>query len=288
MDIERIKQIPIVNFLARLGHAPVRQRGSEVWFRAPYRPERTPSFCVNTEKNLWMDFGTGTGGDIFTLAGEMVQDKDFIAQARFIEEKAGSPLAAMPNCAEPVFHDLPAGLGFENVEVLPLRRFALTGYLAERGIPTNIAVRYCYQLNYRVNGKPYFAVGFPNMTGGYELRNRFFKGCVPPKDVSLVKVRKTPATACNVFEGFMDFLSAMTLSMVKAEDSLVLNSVANIKKAVSCLASYNRIDCYLDRDEAGKRTLETLRRYFGGNVKDYSGLYQGHKDLNDYLKETRK
>ncbi len=49
------------------------------------------------------------------------------------------------------------------------------------------------------------------MAGGYEARSRFFKGCIPPKSVSLVKAKDTTADECLVFEGFMDFLSALTL-----------------------------------------------------------------------------
>ena len=121
---------------------------------------------------------------------------------------------------------------------MPLRYVALTGYLAERGIPFNVASQYCSQLDYFVHKKKYFAIGFKNVAGGYEIRNRLFKGCVPPKDVSLIKVNGTPSEDCNVFEGFMDFLSAVTLGIGKGNDHLVLNSVANTGKAVGHLDGY--------------------------------------------------
>ena len=112
------------------------------------------------------------------------------------------------------------------------------------------------------------------MTGGYEIRSRFFKGCVPPKDVSLVKAEGSPADVCSVFEGFMDFLSAATLGL-ETGDCLVLNSVSNVEKAMKYLDGYGCIDCYLDRDEAGRRTLETLKERYGGRVCDRSALYDG-------------
>ncbi len=70
------------------------------------------------------------------------------------------------------------------------------------------------------------------MAGGYEIRSRYFKGCIPPKSVSLVKANDIPADECIVFEGFMDFLSAVTLGVTGNADCLVLNSVANVEKAV--------------------------------------------------------
>ena len=84
MDIEMIRGIPIEEFLSRLGQEPVRRHGDECWYLSPCREERTPSFHVNTRKGVWHDFGTGHGGDIFTLAGELSGSDGFMAQARFI------------------------------------------------------------------------------------------------------------------------------------------------------------------------------------------------------------
>ena len=285
MDIQDIRRIPLADFLARLGHEPVRRSGNELWYLAPYRGERTPSFRVNVAKQLWYDFGLGKGGDIFTLAGEFLQSGDFIAQAKFIAEAANMTVAGrekptyLPKSTEPVFED---------VEAVPLLRSPLTDYLAERGIPIAIASRYCCRLNYSVRGKRYFAVGFPNMAGGYEARSCFFKGCIPPKDVSLVKEKELPAGECLVFEGFMDFLSAVTLQVTDNADSLVLNSVANVEKAAKLLNGYGRIGCFLDRDEAGQRTLAALVGRYGERVTDRSSLYDGCKDLNEYLQQTTK
>ena len=61
-DIDAMRQISLTDFLAQLGHEPVRRSGNELWYRAPYRSERTPSFRVNVAKRLWYDFGLGKGG----------------------------------------------------------------------------------------------------------------------------------------------------------------------------------------------------------------------------------
>ena len=284
-DIDIVKQIPLADFLARLGHEPVRRSGNELWYRAPYRSERTPSFRVNVAKQLWYDFGLGKGGDIFTLAGEFIRSNDFMAQAKFIAEAASVPFTSIE---QPQFLPKPSEPVFENVEAVPLLRSPLTDYLAERGIPYSIASRHCCRLNYGLHGKRYFAIGFPNLAGGYEIRSRFFKGCVPPKSISLVKAEDTPADVCSVFEGFMDFLSAATLGIGGKGDHLVLNSVANVGKAAGYLDGYGRIDCFLDRDEAGQRTLDALQKRYGGRVADRSSLYDGCKDLNEYLQRTTK
>lgn len=285
-EIDAMRQIPLANFLVRLGHEPVRRSGNELWYRTPYRNERTPSFRVNVAKQLWYDFGTGKGGDIFTLAGEFLGSGGFMEQVKFIAETTNMPMP-VPEGSKPTFLPKPSEPAFEGMETAPLFRSPLTDYLAERGILYGIASRYCCCLNYGVRGKRYFAVGFPNVTGGFEIRSRFFKGCVLPKEVSLVKMESSPADVCCVFEGFMDFLSAVTLGL-ETGDCLVLNSVANVEKAMKHLDGYGRIDCYLDRDEAGRRTLAILQEYYGRRVCDRSALYDGCKDLNEYLQLTTK
>ena len=114
-EIDTIRQMPIADFLARLGHEPVRRSGNELWYIAPYRGERTPSFRVNVAKQLWYDFGLGKGGDIFTLAGEFIGSGDFMEQVKFIAETANMPM--------PVPESLTNRLSFLNRQNLPLREW---------------------------------------------------------------------------------------------------------------------------------------------------------------------
>ncbi len=285
MNIDGIRKIPLADFIARLGHEPCRRSRNELWYRAPYRSERTPSFRVNVEKQLWYDFGLGKGGDIFTLAGEFLQSDDFMAQVKFIAKATNMTVIG---CKKPAYLPKQVEPVFEDVESVPLLRSPLTESLEERGVPYDVASRYCCRLNYGVRGKRYFAVGFPNMAGGYELRSRYFKGCVPPKSISLIKAEDTTADVCSLFEGFMDFLSAVTFGMAKGCDCLVLNSVANVEKAMKYLDGYGRIDCCLDHDEAGRRTLATLKERYGECAFDRSALYNSCKDLNEFLQQTTK
>ena len=75
-----------------------------------------------------------------------------------------------------------------------------------------------------------------------------------------------------------------TLGVTGNADCLVLNSVANVEKAAELLDGYGRIGCFLDRDEAGRRTLDALAKRYGAR----SSLYDGCKDLNEYLQRTTK
>ena len=159
---------------------------------------------------------------------------------------------------------------FTDVEIIPLRNYALLNYLQERGIPIEIATAHCVEVHYRLHDKQYFAVGFPNESGGYEIRNKFFKGSIPPKAVSVIK---NGSPVVNVYEGFMDFLSGLTLGYGRTEDNLVLNSVANVSKAYKHLDCYDQINTWLDNDDAARKCLETLRKRYGEKVTDHSEVY---------------
>ena len=270
-----MREIPIADFLNAMGVRPAKQRGQVLWYSAPYRTERIPSFKVDTVKNVWFDFGTGKGGDLFDLAGAFIGSEDFLLQAAFIVKSRACPLPVMTQSPRNKERE-PA---FEDIWVRPLQDSKLLGYLEERGIDAHVAIPNCEEVRCRVRGKRYYAIGFRNRSGGLELRNRFFKGCIPPKDISL---KRSGADVCAVFEGFMDYLSAMQMGII-ASDWLVLNSVSNVEKALQVLGDYQRIECYLDNDDAGRRTFDRLRVNFGDKVVDCSSLYADHKDLNEFL-----
>ena len=275
MDARQMREIPIADFLNAMGIHPTKQKGNALWYSAPYRMERRPSFKVDINRNVWFDFGIGKGGDIFDLAGEFIGSEDFLLRAAFIAKSGTCPL---PIIEHPQRNEEKEPI-FEDIWVRPLQDGKLLDYLKERGINPHIAISNCEEVRYRVHGKRFYAIGFRNDAGGLELHNRFFKGCIPPKDISL---KRNGSDVCAVFEGFMDYLSAMQLGII-ASDWLVLNSVSNVEKAVKVLQGYERIECFLDNDEAGRRTFQRLHDCFGEKVIDRSFLYAEHKDLNEFL-----
>ncbi len=281
MNVEYMRKVPITELLTRLGHEPTARKGNEWWYSAPYRQERTPSFRVNIQKNVWQDFGIGRGGDIFSLAGEFTGSGDFRSQAEFVRKTLGGIMPETVFRPEVSRNEKPEEEEcFAEVEFRPLLNRVLLGYLEERGIDSGVAIPNCVEVRYTTHGRRYFTIGFRNISGGYEIRNRLFKGSIAPKDISLVD---NGSDTCILFEGFLDYLSWLVLGLGCGDDYLVLNSVALLERSFASLDRYERIMCYLDRDEAGRRALESLRGRYGNKVEDCSALYKGFKDLNEYL-----
>jgi len=291
--LKEIKSIPLAAFLSRLGHEPAARKGTRLWYKSPLRQERTPSFKVETMLNCWYDFGLGKGGSIIDLAADMYQSTDLRHLMRCIANSYPVPSVQTVASPFPQRHSAP---GMERFEVVPLEHRALVAYLQERGIPAHIAKANCKEAHYSFNGssqsafgaerrkKPYFAVVFENISGGWELRNRYFKGCRGRKDISYLPwSRDGPSAECAVFEGFIDYLSALTLDIISEADAIILNSVVNVNKAVPHLKGYSAINCYLDNDNAGQTALAELKAIYGSIVIDRSTLYSESNDLNDFL-----
>ena len=283
MNIDQIKKIKLQDFLATIDCKPVKQCGVNLMYLSPLRTEKHASFKVNTELNLWYDFGIGRGGNIIDLAELLYNSSDVSYLIRQIERNAPSCVSVSLPTAKP---NKPQN-SFENLQVLSISHPALIKYLGERCIDIEIARTICKELHFDTRGKHYFGIGFPNIAGGYEIRNPFFKGGITPKDISLFHNEESKQS-CFVFEGFIDFLSFMMLRRkendgLKRQDYLVLNSVSNVKKALEPLSHYENVQCFLDNDEAGRNAYLRLSKEFGNLVTDASTLYCGFKDLNEYL-----
>ena len=283
MNIDQIKQIKLQDFLASMGCKPVKQYGVNLMYLSPLRTEKHASFKVNTEINQWYDFGIGRGGNIIALAELLYNSSDVSYLIHQIERNAPSSVSGSLPTVKPI---TPQN-SFEHLQVLPITHPALIKYLEERCIDIEMARTVCKELHFDTRGKHYFGIGFPNIAGGYEIRNPFFKGCIAPKDISHFYAEE-PKNVCFVFEGFMDFLSFMTLRRkendgLRRQDYLVLNSVTNIHKVAKRLSRYDSVQCFLDNDEAGRNSYLQLSKELGKPITDASTLYNGFKDLNEYL-----
>ena len=90
-------------------------------------------------------------------------------------------------------------------------------------------------------GKQYYAIGFKNNAGGYELRNEKFKASSSPKDITLIK---NQAEKIAVFEGFFNFLSYQAIHQKQEQpptNFLILNSTSFFQKSLPLMQSHKSV-----------------------------------------------
>lgn len=197
MTTQEAKEIRIADYLQSLGYTPVKQQGRSLWYKSPLREETDASFKVNTEINRWYDFGLGKRGNIIALAAELYRSEDVPYLLRQIERQTPYIRSASFSFGECQSDNRT----YRNLQVGELSSPALIAYLQERGINIGLAKRECKELHFIHNDKPYFAIGFPNMTGGFEVRNRYYKGCVAPKDITHIRQQGEPRNVCYLSRG---------------------------------------------------------------------------------------
>jgi len=276
MDSKIMNQFPIRNYLAGMNILPAKDNGYYGMYHSPYREDNTASMKVDFDKNLWIDYGTNEGGTLIDLVMKMNNCSFHEAISKFEKDSANKSFS---------FHGNNFSNKFENKleNIIPITHPKLINWVQERKIDLALAKQYCKEIHYQNQSGQFFSIGFRNDRGGYELSSPTgFKGCYPPKDIKTI--RDDNNDSCLVFEGFWDFLSYLTIQKVgkSKHDVAILNSVANIEKAMGFLKKHNSIYTYLDNDDAGRKATELIKSA-NSTVYNRSTQYNEYKDLNDYL-----
>ena len=284
-DLSLIKRYPIVEYLERKGVKPVRRTAAYALYCSPLREETHPSFKVDTEKNLWIDYGEGRGGSIIDLCMRMEgctlsEAIRRLGQNAPVNDTYSFLNDFVPNNSQPVMAVNGARRLIEISDTLPPY---FQEYLTkERCIDLEKATLFLKCISYEVRGRRYQAIGFANLSGGYELRDdKTFKGTIAPKDITPIFTDR--AEPVCIFEGFMDFLSFLSMKEEITNHCLVMNSVSNVARTIRYLNDRHltHIRAFLDNDEAGRMAVQDFIKA-GLHVEDMNIHFQDFKDLNDF------
>ncbi|OLY91806.1 Toprim-like [Cnuella takakiae] len=283
------RNIDLVSYLETLGFSPQKVRGQDYWYCSPLRNEKTPSFKVDRNKNLWYDHGIGKGGNLVDF-GVLF----YGCSIRELLQKLSGNGTLLFSFHPPVSPEKAALEGDQGrlqiTTVQPLSNPHLFHYLDLRGIGHALAKQYLEEVTFALNGRSYTSLGFQNNRGGFELRSRYFKGSSAPKDVTFFDHK---GDAVCVFEGCFSFLSYLSLmenqgaatgvpQPEKGVNYLVLNSLSFLEKSRGLMERYPSVHLYLDCDAAGLNATQQALQW-SPKYKDKSAFYKGYKDLNDFL-----
>lgn len=277
MNCKEANNYSIVEWLKLEGIVPTRSKIINHWYPSPFRGEKDPSFKVDSARNVWYDFGLGVGGTLVDLvcwlhnvevpeALEIISgDKKKLTASLFFQKQPA------------VFRQ-----GLEITNVSNVKRSALIQYLRDRMIDDRSALYYLKEVTYIVGESKYFALGFRNDKGGYELRNKYFKGSSSPKTITTIP---GDSRILNVFEGFMDYLSALGHFRLTRPNNttVVLNSLAHLDLVMDKLNDFDLIHLYLDNDEAGRKAADRIVASHNNVVNYSSKIFPNHKDFNEYI-----
>lgn len=296
MNGKQAEKIPLVDVLKKLGHEPcnIRKDGTDYWYYSPFHSETKASFHVRTTFNKFKDFGgEGLSGGVldFLMAYKKTDLKGALSwlNDNYVNGQVFQDIVTTPTKAAEKKQ-------IRLIKKTQLQHPALFQYLSERKISHHIALRYVTEVHYlnekrneeRGHNQTYFALGFPNIQGGHELRNKFFKGQVGEKTISFVPGRRHDRA--HIFEGWMDFLSMITKYEISHEvpkfDSIILNSTSFSEVAKSFIRTkdYQLLMTWFDNDPTGERFSVEYEDEF--TTKRMNHLYAGFDDMNEWLKNS--
>lgn len=281
MNCKQFNSIKLEEVLLSFGHLPAKQNEKEAWYLNPFGTETQASFKLDKKLNLWYLHSEGIGGNntdfmmkyLKTSTKEVLEWAEKQNFSSFQPQNDIDLRNSKPN--------------YQITRITELQNENLKNYLHQRGLSSSV-YPFIKEVHFTIGGKNLYAVGFENLSKGWELRNSFYKGSLLKKDISIIDFNRLSENKnVVVFEGFTDALSFIEMQKAYRGDLLVMNSIALLNKTKDHLKNYSDIHLFLDNDKAGESCKSEILKSFL-NAKDYSKLYKNHKDLNEYLIEKRK
>ena len=302
MNCKQANKLPIKEVFESISNTKKgKEKESEIWYFSPFNVnQKTPSLKLNLNLNTWFDFTIGKGGKIIDLITE-IKNISIPEALKCLNEFRGSfnkTLFSFPQQQQNFFNK-ETSLSVENksdfkkkeilevTKIQKLKNPILLKYINSRKINSELAKKFLSEIYFfnNSNNKNYFACAWENKNKGWEWNNKYGKGVIGNKDISLFKL---PIKSSNiaVYESFFDFLSHYTFLNEKGVkiDSVILNSVTQVKKTKNFIIknNYSKIFLYLDNDKAGNLATDSFLD-LPFDVFDKRKLYNNFKDFNDFL-----
>ncbi len=237
---------------------------------------------ANVIKNLYYDFSSGLGGDVIHLI-QNIKGLEFLEAIKEVLEIEGSIIDSISFDVSQISKRDENKRKIQVIDVKEVENLRLIKYLSSRRIDLELARLWIKEVYYSVNGMTYYALGFMNDSGGFELRNPLgFKGKTKN---GITTISSGNTKAITIFEGFFDFLSA--LMHFKCEypryTTYILNSTVNYPLVLKNLSTHNVVYSFLDNDRSGQNVIQNFAnsRIAVRNVS--SELFPNFKDFNEFL-----
>ncbi len=275
----------LVDLLTQLGYEPVKRVRNEHLYLSMLRDsDKTPSFSVNDKQGTWFDFGEGKGGNIIDFGLQYWKGLPFPEVLEKIVLTCGGLIPAL---APPVYKRQPPAEKEPNYEILDIKDLgnnaAILNYLESRGVG-QVAEGRLKEIYYYIEDEDkkrnkFFAAGWQNEQGAWEIRNLNFKGCLGHKAISFIPNSEKKLA---VFEGFFNYLSWLTENPFVPDSVLVLNSLSLLQAGILKAQDFRDIALYLDNDPSGRRATLDFTSALPWS-KDCAGIYTGYNDYNDLI-----
>lgn len=270
-EIGLVKMLRPKLVLGKLG-VPYKEVGQQIMARAVWRGEKNPSVSIQRKGNIWLwrDHGVpegelGYGGSWIDLL-MVTKGKSYVEAVRelrsWLREAEGwdVDIFSLP--------EVSTAKRVEIVETKPVTHPALRRYLRERGIRVGNLPEWLKEVHWELldtntgEVKHYFALGVKNINGGWQVRNRVWKGALLAGGVAIA-TESNDSEKIAIVEGIFDALTLRQAGI--AGNFVILGGTKNVVQ-VPELVRDKEVILALDRDKAGLDAESWLLQRLGGKV----------------------
>jgi len=172
-------------------------------------------------------------------------------------------------------------------DIGPIKHPGLQKHLGSKRISLKLGKQYLKEL-YLFNKKSkkhFYALGFKNEEGGYELCNEVFRGYIDERAISFIRGSNPDIKTINVFKDCFDFMSVVACKKEgKLQgDSIVLNSYSLTTQSKPYIQNYGYRVLYSWLPNS--KSSQVTRQYLDELCRSEKGL--GHTPINSAYKQFR-
>ncbi|RZJ92256.1 MAG: hypothetical protein EOO20_02460 [Chryseobacterium sp.] len=188
------EQATVHGLLSRLGYHPAKSSGEELIYKnVLHKFEKVPTLVVNSRLGLWFDRLTKRSGDLLDFGMAFWTGLSPLEVSEKINQLCGHSRDSHPNGDSqrtrkrkaikiPHYH-------IEEIKALG-GNTEISSFLKNKGI-WEIAIGqlkevYYYVIDEKKRRKDFFAAGWENENGGWEVRGRNYSSCLGPKGMSFI------------------------------------------------------------------------------------------------------
>lgn len=280
-NFNKAKEVSIESYLKLRGYSPKKESAKWLHYLSPFGNETNPSFVVNKYTNRFKDYSADKSGSVIDLCMELERVPAGAAVDILLKRTTQAKARK--------FEEIPKEKQKPPIIIVregDIVSETLINYFRNvRKIDIDLLRMYCCQVEFLMmmktgKYKRQKAIGFKNILGGYELRNNWYKGSSAPKAWSRVGDK---TDIVNVFEGFVDFLTAMMYLRTDKllNESYIMNTTSFHMQLMDIWQNYKGVNMFVDNDPTGDKVFyRMLARHHG--VNEMRKIYTGFNDFNEF------
>ncbi len=259
------EQVSLSMLLSRLGYQPAKSSGDEKLYVNVLRDtDSSPTFAINTQLDMWFDRFTKKSGDIIDFGMAYWSDLNSDQVKEKIRLLCASPQETL------VSYDR-AGRRRRRAVKIPYYHIAetrpigcnpeITAYLQSQNI-WEIALGqlkevYYYVVDEKHRRKDFFAAGWQNENGGWEVMGRNFAGCLGRKGMTFIA---GDTDSLFLFEDYISYLSWKYANKTAGHSILVMNAPEFLTAAKSRATKFRDVAVFFGKKHLEEQLLSAIEK----------------------------